>query len=173
MLYLQASQKARTALGLGSEVLAPSGHTNSALGNWMVNIVPIGRRRAFVFMSSRSLLNFPIMMGKKTITIEDLPNLLTHGLARLLEYMKIPDGHRIQLLNDMREIALCKATDTSLISIFRSVATDYDYRVDRFGGLANVDMDDIVIKNNTIGRATLGYRTSFDVSRELLQADTD
>jgi hypothetical protein len=171
MLYLQASQNARTALGIGTEVLAPPGQTDSALGNWMVTIVSIGRRRAYVFMSSRSLLSFPVMIGKNQITIEDMPTLLIYGLTRLMEHMKTPDSQRIRLLNDLKEIALCKATDPSMIGVFRSVASDYDYRVGRAGGLANVDMDDIVFRNNSIPRATLGYRTSFEVSRDLLQGN--
>ena len=169
MLYLQCSQKARTALGFGTEVLAPPGHTDSALGNWMVTIVPIGRRRAYVFMSSRSLLSFPVMIGKYPVTIEDMPTLLSYGLTRLLAHMRTPDSQRVQLLGDLKEIAICKAIDKSMISVFRSVASDYDYRVDRGGGLANVDMDDIVYRNNSIPRATLGYHTSFEASRDLLK----
>lgn len=168
MLYLQASQKARIALGVGTVLLAPPGRTDSALGNWMVTITPIGRRRAYVFMSCSSLLSFPIMIGQKTITLEDLPNLLAHGLTRLMEHMKTTDSQRIRLLNDMKDIALCKAIDKSMIGVFRSVASDYDYRVGRAGGLTNVDIDDIVFRNNSIPRATLGYRTSFEVSRVLL-----
>ena len=129
----------------------------------MVTIVPIGRRRAYVFMSSRSLLSFPIMIGQKKITLEDMPILLSYGLTRLLEHMRTPDSQRVKLLEDLKEIALCKAIHQSIIGVFRSVASDYDYRVGRGADLTNVDMDDIVFKNNSIPRATLGYRTSFEV----------
>ena len=170
MLYLQASQKARTALGIGIDVLAPPGQTDSVLGNWMVTIVPIGRRRAYVFMSTRSLLSFPIMIGQKTITLEDLPNLLAHGLTRLMEHMKTTDSQRIRLLDDLKEIALCKATDPSMIGLFRSVASDYDYHLSRNGGLRHVDLDFIVTRVNSIPRAKLDFQTSFEVSRWLLES---
>jgi hypothetical protein len=170
MLYLQTSHKARAALGLNNQAFAPPGQTNSALGNWMVTIVPIGRRRAYVFMSCRSLLSFPVMIGKKVIAIEDMPALMSYGLTRLLAHMQTPSNHSSRLLADLNEIAVCKATDKSMIGVFRSVAGDYDYRVGRGGGLAHVNMDDIVYRVNSIPRATLGFRTSFEVSGELLQA---
>lgn len=171
MLYLQCSQKARTALGIDNEAFAPPGQTDSALGNWMVTLVRIGNRRAYVLMSSRSLLSFPVMIGKKAVAVEDMPTLLSYGLTRLMAHLRTPGSQQSQLLADFNEIALCKATDTSMIGLFRSVASDYDYHVGRNGGLAHVDMDDIVTKVNSIPRARLGFRTSFEVSRELLMGN--
>jgi hypothetical protein len=168
MLYLQTSQKARAALGIDNETLAPPGQTDSALGNWMVTIVRIGNRRAYVFMSSRSLLSFPVMIGQKTIAVEDIPTLLLYGATRLMAHMHTPRSQSARLLADFNEIALCKAADTSMIGLFRSVASDYDYKVDSRGGLAHVDMDDIVVMVNNVPRAKLGFHSSFEVSRGLL-----
>lgn len=171
MIYLQTSQKARIALGIDNEAFAPPSQTDSVLGNWMVTVVRIGRRRAYVFMSSRSLLSFPVMIGQKTITIEDMPLLLSYGMSRLMEQMQTPQFQRSRLLADFNEIALCKAADTSMIGLFRSVASDYDYHLGRNGGLRHVDMDFIVTRVNSIPRAKLGFHTSFEVSSGLLQAN--
>ena len=59
MLYLQSTKKALSRLGLGKEKLGAPGVTQSAMGNWFVNVVPIGGREAYLFMSTRSLLSFP------------------------------------------------------------------------------------------------------------------
>jgi hypothetical protein len=171
MIYLQTSQKARTALGISTEAFAPPGATDSALGNWKVTVVPIGLRRAFVFMSSPSFLSFPVMMGQQTITVEDMPLLLSYGVSRLMEQMQTPPSQRSRLLLDMHKVAICKATDTSMIGLFRSVARDYDDHVDRRSGLALVDMDAIVTKVNTVPRAKLDFQTSYEVSRGLLSVD--
>ncbi|CAN0495643.1 unnamed protein product, partial [Phaeothamnion confervicola] len=129
MLYLQATQKARDALGIGKEPLNPPGQTTSALGNWMVNIVPIGSRQAFLFMSGRSLLSFPIMIGVKHPTLQDMPTFLSHGLKQLSRAMKVPSKKLSLLLQDFDEIAVCKATDKPLLGALRAVAADYDHRV--------------------------------------------
>jgi hypothetical protein len=65
VLYLQATKKALSRLGLASANLPGPGSTESALGNWFVSIAPMGGRDAYLFMSTRSLLSFPVMIGKR------------------------------------------------------------------------------------------------------------
>jgi hypothetical protein len=169
MLYLQATQKARDALGIGKEPLNPPGQTTSALGNWMINIVPIGSRQAFLFMSARSLLSFPIMIGVKQPTLQDMPSFLSHGLKQLGPAMKVPSKKLSLLLQDFDEIAVCKATDKSLLGAFRAVAADYDHRVKTEGGVAKANIGAIISAVNSTPRQMLEYKNSFEVSNELLQ----
>jgi hypothetical protein len=170
MLYLQATQKARDALGIGREPLHPPGQTTSALGNWLLNIVPIGRRQAFLFMSGRSLLSFPIMIGKQQPTLQDMPAFLSHGLKQLTQAMRAPQKKVSLLLQGLDEVAVCKATDKSLLGAFSAVAADYFHRVESEGGLAKAEIGAIVSAVNSTPRQLLGYKNSFEVSLELLQS---
>jgi hypothetical protein len=170
MLYLQATQKARDALGIGKEALYPPGQTSSALGNWMVNLVAIGNRQAFLFMSGRSLLSFPIMIGAKQPSLQDMPAFLSHGLKQLTETMEVPSKNLSRLLKDFDEIALCKAIDKSLLGAFRAVAADYAHRVNAEGGVAQANIGAIISAVNSMPRKMLGYKNSFEISSELLQS---
>jgi hypothetical protein len=170
MLYLQATQKARDALGIGKEPLNPPEQTTSVLGNWMVNIVPIGNRQAFLFMSSRSLLSFPIMIGVKQPSLQDMPAFLSHGLKQLSQAMKVPSKKLSLLLKDFDEIAVCKAIDKPLLGAFRAVAADYDHRVNAEGGVAKANIGAIIFDVNSTPRQMLEYKNSFEVSSELLQS---
>jgi hypothetical protein len=171
MLYLQATQKARDALGVGSEPLnPPPGQTTSALGNWMVNVVPIGSRQALLFMSSRSLLSFPIMIGIREPTLRDMPAFLSHGLKQLAPAMKVPSKKLSLLLQGFDEIAVCKAIDRPLLGAFRAVAADYAHRVNAEGGVAKANIGAIISAVNSTPRKMLEYKNSFEVSNELLQS---
>ena len=169
MLYLQATKKARDALGIGREVLDVPGQAKSLLGHWVVNVVPIGDRYALLFMSCRSLLSFPIFIGQWQPGLQDIPSLLSHGITLLTQAMRMPASQASRLLGDLDEIAICKALDKSLLGVFSAVAADYFHLVDHSGGLANSNLDAVVANVNSRPRATLGWKDSFEVSRELLK----
>jgi hypothetical protein len=170
MLYLQTTQKACDALGIGSELLDPPMQTTSPLGNWMLNIVPIGGRKAFLFMSTRSLLSFPIMIGKQQPALEDMPAFLSHGLKQLAQAMGLHQEAISRLLQGLDETAVCKANDKALLATSSAIAADYFDRVNAEGGFANSNIGAIVSAVNATPRRLLGYKSSFDVTRELLQS---
>ena len=106
MLHLQATKKALTRLGLGREDLGGPGSTQSALGNWFVNVVPMGGREAYLFMSTKSLLSFPIMIGTIEPQAQDMPAFLEHGIRLLCHNLKVPMSQCTLLLQDLQDIAL-------------------------------------------------------------------
>jgi len=136
----------------------------------MVNIVPIGSREAFLFMSSRSLLSFPIMIGVKRPSLQDMPAFLSHGLKQLSQTMKVPPKKVSLLLQSFDEVAVCKAIDKPLLGAFSAVAADYFHRVNAEGGVAKANIGDIISAVNSTPRQMLGYKNSFEVSSELLQS---
>jgi hypothetical protein len=170
MLYLQATKKALLRLGVGSEEFATAGATDSALGNWFVNVVPLGSREAFVFMSTRSLLNFPILIGKKIPGPADMPAFLEHGIATLTKAMKTPSAQATRLIDDLNTVALCASRDKSIVTIHNAISAEYRQRVEHAGGIYAADLGRIIDATNTTPRATLEWRTSYEVSAELLAA---
>lgn len=165
MIYLQTTLKARQFFGLGRAALEPPGLTDSALGNWALNVVTIGGRRALLFMSERSLLSFPFMIGKKELTRDSIPCLLDFGARSLAERMDAPQKAVAQLRKDLDQVFLCKAENKSLLALFNSLAADYATRVD-----LGEDLEDVVNRVNMTPRSTLGWKTSLGVCNEILQA---
>ena len=121
-------------------------------------------------MSSRSLLNFPIMIGKLQPTLEDIPSFMEHGLKLLLQEMETPKKQAEMLIKDLDTIAICKAVDKSMLAVFTAIAGDYSHRVQRQGGLNKVDIGDTIIGINSTPRKTLGFKTTFEASIELLNS---
>ena len=168
MLYLQTTKKALLRLGLGREALAPPGQTASALGNWLVNVVQLGRREAYLFMSTRSLLSFPLLIGQYEPEPKDLPTFLEHGLSNLMRAMKTPRSQSSLLLQDLREIVVCASTDKSLVGVHSAIAGEYHQRVLQQGGIEKADLGAVISATNTTPRATLGWRNSYEVTTQLL-----
>jgi len=155
-------------VGLGREKLSGPGTTQSALGNWFVNVVPMGGREAFLFMSTRSLLSFPIMIGKLEPGPEDLAPFLNHGITMLIQSMKVPRSQASLLQQDLAEVAICCNLDKSLIGIHSAIAKEYFQRLSDAGAEPTADISTVVAEANSTPRATLNWSSSFEVTRELL-----
>lgn len=165
MIYLQTTLKVRQFFGLGRAALEPPGPTDSALGNWALNVVPIGGRPALLFMSERSLLSFPFMIGRKELTPDSIPCLLDFGARSLAERMDAPQKAVAQLRKDLGQVFLCKAENKSLLALFSSIAADYATRVE-----LGEDLEEIVHRVNMTPRSTLGWKTPLEVCNEILRA---
>jgi hypothetical protein len=168
VIYLQTTKNVRDELGLGRAELAEAGDTDSKLGNWLVNVVPMAGRYAFLFVSNRSLLSFPILIGQKQTTAHDMPNFLAHGVSQLLPSLGIAKSSIATLVADFDEVALCKASDKSALAIHAAIASDYLQTANRVG--KRLDFDAIIHEVNSRPRSALGWRLASEVAQELLAA---
>ena len=173
MLYLQATKKALARIGLGREKLPGPGSSQSALGNWFVNVVPMGGREAFLFMSTRSLLSFPILIGRLEPEPHDMQRFLEHGISMFLKSMKAPKLQSTRLIRDLDEIVLCTNADRSLIGVHSAIANDYFQRYEPQRRMPGTDIDSVIARTNSMPRATLEWKNSFEVSTQLLAAMSD
>ena len=110
----------------------------------MLNVVPIGGRQAFLFMSSRSLLSFPIMIGQRQPSLHDMLSFLSHGIELLVQGMGAPKRTTTRLLKDLDEIRVCKAVDKSQLGVFSAIAADYFHRVNTEGGFPKAVLGAII-----------------------------
>ena len=168
MIFLQATQNARDALGIGKEPLQEAGETQSLLGNWLVNVIPIGDRHAFLFMSARSMLSFPIMIGQQKPGLQDMQAFLAHGVKQLAQQMKLPNSKVARLLESFDEIAVCKTANKSHLAALRTVAADYAHHARSKG--TKVEVGRVIASVNSLPRQSFGYKSAFELTRELFLA---
>lgn len=166
MICLQTTQALRSALGIGGLELDGPQDTASLFGNWFVSVARIGDRQAFVFMSARTLLSFPIMIGMRPPSIEDLPAFLQHGLMQMLDTLGGSRESVARLMTDLEQVAVCRATDRSLLATMQPLIAAYQRAGD---GPAPVDLGRVIMRINEQPRAMLRGRSAFDVSRDLLR----
>jgi len=167
VIYLQCTIAIQRALGVAGLGEAPA--AASVLGNWTVNNVPLGGRRAFLFMSDRSLLSFPLTEGRRPIELRRMPDCLAHGISLLMDALDAPKHTAARLLRETEEVALTKAANRSLLAVHSAIATDYFHRVDRAGGIQHCDLSEVIMAVNQTPRAKLNWATSSEVTLALLQ----
>jgi hypothetical protein len=168
VLYLQATKSAREELGIGRVALAVAGQTEAKLGNWLVNVVPMAGRYAFLFMSGRSLLSFPIFIGQKQAAPDDMPSFLEHGVGQLLPSLGVARPRIAAVMSELEEVALCKASNKSELGVHAAIAADYLQLADRAG--KKLDLDALIHEVNSRPRSPLGWRSASEVTQEVLAA---
>ena len=170
MLYLQATKKAIAALGLDPASLGPSSESTAPLGNWIINLIPIGNRQAYLFVNCKTLLSFPILIGKHKPVLQDLPQFLNHGLVQLINWLNLSTRNTELATMSLDRIAFCVAEDRSLLGVIRSLATDYEHRTQLSNDLQGRSLGSIIPAINSTPRATLNYKTSAEKALEVLDA---
>ena len=170
MLYLQATKKAIAALGLDPDSLGPPSESTAPLGNWITNLVPIGKRQAYLFVNCRTLLSFPILIGKHKPVLQDMPQFLNHGLLQLTQLLKFSKYNTELVTEGLDRIAFCVNEDKSLLAVVRSLAADYEHRTQLSQDLQGKILELITPAINLTPRATLGYKTSAEITLEVLRA---
>ena len=88
---------------------------------------------------------------------------MNYGVSSLAKMMKASEQDVSMLRHDMNTILLCKAENKSLLGVFSAVAADYFHRVNR-----GAKLEEVVAMVNMTPRQTLGWKTAFEVSNELL-----
>ena len=171
MIYLAATKKVLRALQHELHPLDPPGKATSRLGNWLVNVVPLADREVFLFMSTRSLLNFPIFIGTQPPEPADMLTFLHTGIERLTAGLSVPREAVTQLLEDLNEVALCASTDKSAVGVLSGISAEYSHRVAvAHESRRKIDIDELVRMANETPRATLDWKTSFEVTSALLRS---
>ncbi len=133
--YLQCTRAVLEGFGLRPEELQPAPAAVSRLGNWTLNKVPIGDRMAFLFMSDRTYLNFPILEGKERVELQDLPAFLQHGLNQLLTAIGATPAQIRSALSDLEEIAVTRAASRSGQAMHAAIVDDYAHVMRDPGGI--------------------------------------
>jgi hypothetical protein len=167
VIYLQCTKSVQRKRGIAGPAEAPV--AESVLGNWTVNHVPVGERRAFLFMSDRSLLSFPLLEGQRAVETHHMLDFLAHRITQLLESLNAPKRAMARLLRDTDEVVLTKAPNRLLLAIHSAIATDYFHRVNRAGGVDRCNLGEIIAAVNETPRSKLNWSTSFEVTLALLQ----
>ena len=105
------------------------------------------------------------MIGTRVPATHDMPAFINHGLVQLAQWLKLSQRDTEILTKDLDKVALCVNEDKSMLGIVRALAADYEHRTqlgDTLGSITGAI--------NSTPRAKLGYKTSVEITKELLHA---
>jgi hypothetical protein len=168
MLYLKCTQEVQKVVGLRKENLSLPQHSDAPLGNWYVNRFDLGRRKAYIFMSEKTLLSFILLQGKKPVTIESLPKMFLAGLEQLLEMKGLPKS-AIDMAFAHYDAGLYSKTDSRAdLGSMNDLVNHYQWCVEDEGGLSNCDLTGIIMSVNNMPQRRIEWQTSWDAVQSSL-----
>jgi hypothetical protein len=168
MLYLKCTQEVQKVVGLRKENLSLPQHSDAPLGNWYVNRFGLGRRKAYIFMSEKTLLSFILFQGKKPVTIESLPKMFLAGLEQLLEMKGLPKS-AIDMAFEHYDAGLYSKTDSRAdLGSMNDLVNHYQWCVEDEGGLSNCDLTGIIMSVNNMPQRRIEWQTSWDAVQSSL-----
>ena len=169
MIYLQCTGSILSELALRRRALQPAPAAVSKLGNWTLNLIGLDDRRAYLFMSDRSLLSFVLLEGQRKLKMQEVPHFFEHGVVQLLDFMKFPKSAAASMRKDAGVIVLTRTQDRSILATMSAIAADYQFRVENAGGLAACNLTKIILAINDAPRRRLGWATARETSSALLR----
>jgi hypothetical protein len=141
--------------------------TDAPLGNWYVTYQPMAERNAFVYMSDKTQLSFLMFEGER-LTPEKLYISLLRGISLVLSLAGFPERLQHRAIDRYSSVALCRASDLSMLGVLSNCALDYEAFIDQDGGLGHCSLDQIVIEMNSRPAKKLGFRTPLEVTASVL-----
>ena len=168
--YLQCTAAVLDGFGIKPGSLQPAPPAVSRLGNWTLNRVPIGNRMAFLFMSDRTYINFPILEGKNAVQLQDMPAFLQHGVQQLLTAIGATPEQISAALQDLEEVAITRATSRSSQAMHAAITSDYAHMLRGLGGLGTHNLSEAIARVNDLPRRKLEWASSLEATLELLAA---
>ncbi|MBK6658507.1 MAG: hypothetical protein IPG43_10340 [Proteobacteria bacterium] len=159
MLALCCTKKALDQCGLGKEVLHDVGPADAALGHWYVSLIKLGRSKALVFMSERTLLSF-ILHGMRKDNSKELPRLFINGMTQLLELEGFSSEHIERCLPKDNVLVLAKPTNRKALGNLADLGRYYEESIYSEGGLGQCDLWSIIQDANRQPQRNLGWAFS-------------
>jgi hypothetical protein len=168
--YLQCTRAVLEGFGIAPSSLQAAPAATSRLGNWTLNRVRIGGRMAYLFMSDRTYLNFPILEGRNAVELDDMPAFLQHGLQQLLPTIGVKPSQVESALADFVEIAVTRASSRSSLAMHAAVVDDYAQILEHLGGLGTHNLSEAIARVNALPRRNLQWATSAEATLAVLAA---
>ena len=168
MLYLKCTAEVQKAIGLGKGSLTEASPTSAPLGHWYVHRFSVGRTRFFLFMSEVLLLSFVLDKGRKPVNAETLPALFLAGLSQLLDMKGISAATIERTLAPYLSGRFSKTDSRKTLGCMNALVFLYSTMVAGEGGLASCDLSSIILKMNEVPQRTIGWKTSWEVTKSLI-----
>lgn len=168
MLQLKSTAKVRKFLGLKDSELLEKALDSSVLGAWYVNLFPIERRKALIFMNERTLLSF-IIYGVRKDNTKNLPGVLCRGLHQLLSFTEVDLVLIERALTDYETYCYSKTDSKRALGNMNEIVFLYQHHIQYEGGIQNCDLTGITFKVNQTPQRNIGWDFSLDLAISLIE----
>ena len=168
MLQLRCTAKVIKELALESGELAMPSHGESILGNWYLNLFTVDRRKTFIFVNERTLLSF-IVFGARKSNIDKTPEIFLNGLDHLLLLESFEPCEVKRAFQGYESFEITKTNSRKVLGNMNDLVDMYRHHILYEGGFRSADISSIIMRVNRTPQRNLGWSSSIDMVRGLLQ----
>ena len=168
MLQLRCTAKARKLAKIKDKDLVDPFPDNTVLGGWYLNVFQLGRRKAFIFMSERTLLSF-IIFGVRSDNLKNFTNSFQVGVIQVMEMIGANPDQIKRVLTEYDSYCYTKTISKSVIGNMNDLVDLYQHFVWHEGGLEHCDIGEIIYRINRTPQRNIDWNYSATLSLELLE----
>jgi hypothetical protein len=168
MLQLRCTAKVIKELGLKPGKLAMPTQGQSILGNWYLNLFTVDRRKTFIFVNEKTLLSF-IVFGVRKSNIDKTPEIFLNGLDHLLVLECFEPGEIKRAFQGYESLEFTKTNSRKVLGNMNDLIDMYRYHILYEGGFRSADIGSTIMRVNRTPQRNLGWSSSIDMVRDLLQ----
>lgn len=171
MFYLMCTQSVQIQIGLSKASFVEAEESDQPLGNWYVNLIPVGRKYAYLFMSDRTLFSFAVP-ERKPLTPATLVGTFAIGLSEALQIIGISEAAADLVIDGYMQGRLAKSKSRSDLGSLKDLALIFEHWAMSDGGLQRCNITRIVKKLNEIPQRRLKWHNASEATKAALTPAT-
>lgn len=168
MIQLRLTEKLRKQIGIKPSSLCEPIEGNNGLGHWTLNLFPIGRRKAVIFVNDKTLYSF-ILYGLRKDNSNEFHELFVKGLVQLLAFDEFTEQETKLLLSEYNEIEYTKTNSKQVLGNMNDLIFHYQYLINDAGGLEHANLGEIIHRLNRMPQRNISWGYSVDAVRQLVK----
>lgn len=163
MVAIQCTQKLLKQVGREyTEAIIPTG----PLGGWHANLLLLDRRKCVLFTNDLTRYSF-LVPGLRKPDFQQIEEVFRQSLFRCLLNERLPQNQIEKVLDEIREIAITRSGDRSILGTMNEVAKYIEWTVYE-DGLMNTDVAELNLRINRIPCGPLKYKYAIEVLKGAL-----
>lgn len=163
MIAIQCTQKLLKQIGREyTEAIIPT----LPLGCWHANLLILDRRKCVLFTNDQTKYSF-LVPGLRKPHFKMLEEIFSQALFKCLLNEGLSQEEVEKVLDEIREIAITRTGDRSVLGTMNEIARDIEWRVSEYG-LMDTDISKLNIDINRVPYKPLGFMYSIEALREAL-----
>lgn len=140
------------------------------LASWHANLLLIERRKCVLFTHDQSLFSF-VVIGLKRPDFEQMDHVFGQAMFRTLRLFDFEQRHIEQLLDWSQQNSYTKTNNRSVLGSMNDMAFMVQHHIAYEDGLANVDLDELILRINQTPFSAIGYKYPWQKLKALLDGD--
>jgi len=139
-----------------------------SIGGWHANLLRFERRKCVLFTNDQTLYSIFVPALKRP-DFEHLDEVFRQSLFRRLRIEGFTQSQIEKVLVEYGQVNFAKTNNRSVLGSMNDLSFQIEFRIRRFGGMANLDLDALNDEINRVPMSAINGIYSIDVLRKKIE----